>query len=176
LINIQKTTSRSARSVRRAIDVSSWQEADVSGLNSRNRRRYRKRKAAVTSYFTTVMPVEKLATYHHIPVAQLLQFVQQCLMLHEDGAVWGFRALVPGAHVVDASEQSEKVFDDPISAIEQEPLVEDARHPLNCKISMIVALSKQLLTALGLFIKAMKCIRLFLRLPLSWMSYLLPRL
>jgi hypothetical protein len=126
LINIQKTTSRSARSVRRAIDVSSWQEADVSGLNSRNRRRYRKRKAAVTSYFTTVMPVEKLATYHHIPVAQLLQFVQQCLMLHEDGAVWGFRALVPGAHVVDASEQSEKVFDDPISAIEQEPLVEDA--------------------------------------------------
>ncbi len=71
------------------------------------------------------MPVEKLATYHHIPVAQLLQFVQQCLMLHEDGAVWGFRALVPGIHVVDASEQSEKVLADPISAIEHEPLVED---------------------------------------------------
>jgi hypothetical protein len=70
------------------------------------------------------MPVDKLAVYHHIPTVQLLQFVQQCLMMHEDGSVWGFRALVPGAQVVD-SAASEQNIADPISAIDGESAAED---------------------------------------------------
>jgi hypothetical protein len=125
-MNMQKATSRSAKSVRRATDISSWQEADVSGLNSRNRRRYRKRKAAVISYFTTAVPVDKLAVYHHIPVVQLLQFIQHCLTMHEDGSVWGFRALVPGARVIDdATAEQDEAVEDPTSTIEGEPLAEE---------------------------------------------------
>ncbi|GHO94460.1 hypothetical protein KSF_045080 [Reticulibacter mediterranei] len=98
----------------------------MSGLNSRNRRRYRKRRAAVISYFTTAVPVDKLAAYHHIPVSQLLQFIQHCLMMHEDGSVWGFRALIPGMRVIDgATSERDEAVEDPIRAIESE-LLEDA--------------------------------------------------
>jgi hypothetical protein len=64
------------------------------------------------------MPVDKLAAYHHIPVAQLLQFVQHCLTMHEDGSVWGFRALVPGVRVIDSAGEQDEAVADPIDSEE----------------------------------------------------------
>ena len=82
-------------------DVSAWCDADTSRLNSKDRKRFRKRKAAVIAYFTTTEPIEEIARRYGLPVPLLQRWADKCLMLHEDGQPWGFRAMVPGVTVVD---------------------------------------------------------------------------
>jgi hypothetical protein len=113
------------KNVRRGKDLSSWREADISRLSTRNKKRYRKRKAAIITYFTTAMPLDKISIHLHIPTEQLLQLARQCLMLHEDGSVWGFRALVPGVQVIDCVDNPPMQAEDPISKIDHEPGEED---------------------------------------------------
>jgi hypothetical protein len=126
---MQRETSHSVKSVRREKDLSSWREADVSKLSTRNKKRYRKRKAAIIAYFTTAMPVDKISVHYHLPVEQVLQFACQCLLLHEDGSVWGFRALVPGVKVIDSivdnTPAQAETAEDPISKIDEESIEED---------------------------------------------------
>lgn len=82
-------------------DVSAWCSADISKLNSKDRKRFGKRKAAVIAYFTTTGPIEEIAGRYSLPVPLLQRWAEKCLMLHEDGQPWGFRALFPGVTVVD---------------------------------------------------------------------------
>lgn len=82
-------------------DISGWQDIKLDLHNAKSRKRFNRRKAAIIAYFTTEKPVEELATEHHIPPEQFLKLVESCLMRDEDGQFWGFRALVPGATIVD---------------------------------------------------------------------------
>jgi len=82
-------------------DISSWIEPDISRLSARGNRRYNKRKNAVKDYFMTDLPIEEIALQHHLSSEILMRLVEQSLMQHEDGAPWGYRALVPGASVID---------------------------------------------------------------------------
>lgn len=82
-------------------DVLAWRDADISKLNSKERKRFGKRKAAVIAYFTTTEPIEEIARRYSLPVPLLQRWADKCLMLHEDGEPWGLRALVPGVTVVD---------------------------------------------------------------------------
>lgn len=84
-----------------AQNVSVWCSADISKLNSKDSKRFEKRKAAVIAYFTTTEPIEEIAVRYKLPVPLLQRWAEKCLMLHEDGQPWGFRALVPGVAVVD---------------------------------------------------------------------------
>src|SRR6266566_7889275 len=87
-------------------DISSWIKADIRRLGSRGRKRYHKRKAAIVDYFTTDDSLNEIALRHHMPPEVLLNLAEQCLMQHEDGTPWGFRALVPGVTVIDHSPPS----------------------------------------------------------------------
>src|SRR6266516_1061490 len=82
-------------------DISSWVEPDISRLSARGNRRYNKRKNAVKDYFTTDLPIEEITLQHHLSSEILRRLVEQCLMQHEDGTLWGYRALVPGVTVID---------------------------------------------------------------------------
>jgi len=82
-------------------DISSWVEPDISGLSARGNRRYNKRKNAVKDYFTTDLPIEEITLQHHLSSEILMRLVGQCFMQHEDGAPWGYRALIPGVTVID---------------------------------------------------------------------------
>jgi len=82
-------------------DISSWVEPDISRLSARGNRRYNKRKNAVKDYFMTDLPIEEITLQHHLSSEILRRLVEQCLMQHEDGTHWGYRALVPGATVID---------------------------------------------------------------------------
>jgi hypothetical protein len=86
-------------------DISSWVEPDISRLSSRGKKRYDKRKIAIEHYFTTDDSVEEITLQHHLSSEILMKLVEQCLMQHEDSAPWGFRALIPGAIVVDHTPQ-----------------------------------------------------------------------
>ncbi len=87
-------------------DISSWIKADIRRLVSRGRKRYHKRKAAIVDYFTTDDSLNEIALRHHMPPEVLLNLAEKCLMQHEDGTPWGFRALVPGITVIDYSPPS----------------------------------------------------------------------
>ena len=95
-------------------DISSWIEADVGGLSTRGKRRYQKRKSAIADYFTTEDSIEEITLRHHLSQEILLRLAERCLMQHEDGMPWGYRALMPGVVVVDytppstASEEAEE--------------------------------------------------------------------
>ncbi len=82
-------------------DISSWIEGDISRLSQREIKRYRKRKTAVEDYFTTGDSIDEICLRHHLSTEMLERLVARSLMRHEDGAPWGFRALVPGVTVID---------------------------------------------------------------------------
>jgi hypothetical protein len=82
-------------------DISSWVNPDITMLSTRGVKRYNKRKSAVEDYFTTDLPIEEITLRYHISSEILTKLVEQCLMQHEDGTPWGYRAVVPGAIVID---------------------------------------------------------------------------
>src|SRR6266581_4960265 len=43
----------------------------------------------------------KTTLQHHLSSEILMRLVEQCFMQQEDGTLWGYRALVPGATVID---------------------------------------------------------------------------
>ena len=87
-------------------DISAWCDASISKLNSKDKKRFGKRKAAIIAYFTTAESLEGIARRYGFPVPLLQRWVDKSLLLHEDGQPWGFRALVPGATVVDHTPSS----------------------------------------------------------------------
>ena len=86
---------------RRKRDISSWQEVRVSSSGARAKKRFYKRKSALEAYFTTDASVEEIVQQYGLPEELLLQWAEECLMVHEDGQPWGFRALLPGVKVID---------------------------------------------------------------------------
>jgi hypothetical protein len=91
----------------RICDISTWTEPDISKLSARGSRRYHKRKSAVTDYFTTDLSIEEITLQHHLSSEILMKLIMQCLMQHDDGYPWGYRALVPGVVVIDHSPKPE---------------------------------------------------------------------
>lgn len=92
----------SPHEINRKQDITSWPEGDITGLTARNQNRYQRRKSAIIDYFQSELPVEEISSRHHLPQSDALEtLARQCLMHHEDGRLWGFRALVPGAKVAD---------------------------------------------------------------------------
>ena len=87
-------------------EISSWIEADISGLSARGERRYQKRKSAIADYFTTEDSIEEITLRHHLSQEILLKLAARCSMQHEDGMPWGYRALMPGVTVVDYAPPS----------------------------------------------------------------------
>src|SRR5437588_4963574 len=86
-------------------DISFWQEGDISLLSSRENKRYNKRKSAIAEYFTTEAPIEEIALRNHLSSGILVQMAENCVMQHEDGQPWGYRALLPGVTVIDYALQ-----------------------------------------------------------------------
>jgi Protein of unknown function (DUF4012) len=95
----------SPRPADRMRDISSWKEGDISSLTSREKKHYNKRKSAIRKYFKTDGTLDEIAHRHHLSVAVLLKLAEECLMQHEDGTPWGFRALLPGVKVIDHTPQ-----------------------------------------------------------------------
>lgn len=114
----------------RTRDISSWQEGDISSLTSREKKRYNKRKSAISEYFKTDIALDKLAHKYQLSVEILLNLAEKCLMQHEDGALWGFRALLPGAEVINHAPQpasDETVLPDEDVASTDEEGADDVR-------------------------------------------------
>ena len=81
--------------------ISSWKDADLSALTASQKKSYYRRKSAIKDYFTTEESLSQIASRYHLPVKMLEKLAKRCTMRHEDGALWGYRALVPGITVID---------------------------------------------------------------------------
>src|SRR5690349_16724118 len=103
-------------------DTSLWEEVDTSALNAREKKRFNKFYAAIRNYFTSEDSSEEIAQKHYISVETLEKLAQQCLLQHEDGKPWGFRALLPGAAVVDNAPEPDTA--DPIDEAPAEAVPE----------------------------------------------------
>lgn len=93
----------------RRLDISSWVEGDLSALGEREKKRYEKRKNAIIEYFTTADSVEEITLRNHLSQETLQKLADKCLKRHADGHLWGFRALLPGAAVIDHAAPAEEV-------------------------------------------------------------------
>jgi hypothetical protein len=119
-------------------DISSWAEPDITRLSTRGQKRYHKRKNAIEDYFTTDDSIEIITLRHHLSSEILMRLVEQCLMQHEDGTLWGYRALVPGAFVIDhspqpASSQEEETPAQEISQAPKKAISEEVLNPVLCE-------------------------------------------
>src|SRR5437764_1526038 len=86
--------------------MASWKEGDISRASKKAKRRYFLYKAAIKEYKELKdaidhVPagdvVDTIARRYDLSVEMIERLAKRCAMLHEDGAPWGFRALVPGA-------------------------------------------------------------------------------
>ncbi|GAC1381753.1 MAG: hypothetical protein NVSMB33_08660 [Ktedonobacteraceae bacterium] len=58
-------------------------------------------------YFTTGIYLRDIVRKYHLRSEEaLLELAKKCLMQHQDGTLWGFRALLPGVTVIDHPSQS----------------------------------------------------------------------
>ncbi len=95
------THTKNSLSDEHIIDITCWEEVTLAGLNARQKRRFQKHKAAITAYFTSDASLDEIAKQQDIAATSLHAMAEKCLMRHADGHVWGFRALLPGANVVN---------------------------------------------------------------------------
>lgn len=85
-------------------DITSWPEGEIASLTTRDQNRYQRRKEAIKEYFQSELSVEEISSRHRLAQSDsLATLLWRCCMRHEDGRLWGFRALVPGVRVVDHS-------------------------------------------------------------------------
>src|SRR5437588_8354819 len=87
------------------LDITLWQKSDITSLSSREKKRYYKRKSAIEEYFKTEASIDEIASRHHLSPEIVLELAEKCVMQHEDGSAWGFRALLPGVDVIDHAPQ-----------------------------------------------------------------------
>ncbi len=103
-------------------DITSWQEGDISALSARAKKRYQKRKSAVIAYFTSETTLEQLTLQYHLSSALLLKLAEKCTLRHQDGRLWGFRALVPGVKVVDCGvAEKQNGESEAVQPVQQDP-------------------------------------------------------
>ncbi|MDQ2886702.1 MAG: hypothetical protein M3Y39_11530, partial [Chloroflexota bacterium] len=86
-------------------DISSWQDVDITKLNTKAKKRFIKYRSAVVAFFTTDKPVEEITTRYRLSSSQFQKMTDDCLKQHMDGTPWGFRALLPGVQVKDYAPQ-----------------------------------------------------------------------
>ena len=123
----------------RTLDITCWEEVTLSGLNARQKRRFHKHKATITAYFTTNASLDEIAEQQDIAATSLLAMVEKCLMRHEDGRVWGFRALLPGANVVNhTSLVEQEVTAIQVAFANRESLHEDDEDEITAKRPALV--------------------------------------
>ena len=102
-IHVKKSTPD-----KRDSDITNWEDVSLSALNARQKRRFQKHKVAIVAYFTTHASLNEIAQQHNIAVSNLHVMIERCLLYHEDGQVWGFRALLPGMIVVNHRPRDEQ--------------------------------------------------------------------
>jgi hypothetical protein len=91
--------------INRKQDITSWPEGDLTQLTTRDKNRYQKRKSAIQDYFVAELSAEEISLKYRLTSTESVELMaQRCLLLHEDGQPWGFRALVPGATVADQAQ------------------------------------------------------------------------
>ena len=100
-INRGATQSPSVRQTARSQNITLWKSGKISQLSSGEKKRYYKRKSAIRAYLTTEDSLEEISQHYHLSTEIIEKLAKQCLMLHEDGTPWGFRALLPGVKVID---------------------------------------------------------------------------
>jgi hypothetical protein len=124
----------------RKCDISSWQEGDISLLRSREKKRYNNRKSAIKEYFTTDTTLDEILLRYHLQEAIFMNLVENCLMQHEDGTPWGFRALLPGVEVINHTPQP---------APKEAVLPEEEEQPAGKLVKLTVKLNGHSVTAVA---------------------------
>ncbi len=132
MLDIQ--VSEDLHTLRQKYDIATWEDVDVSNLSNKAKKRFHRRQTAIHKFFTSDSAPEVLA--HEAGFASLASFqslLEQCLMQHEDGKPWGYRALLPDVHVVDHTPRA--LAEDTPNQVEEtstdaehapvEPLAED---------------------------------------------------
>jgi putative transposase len=79
-------------------DVATWPLINTDDLTSKEQKRVERFQRAIARYLTGGK-VKDLCKLNGICKSELLRTIKRCLEVHEDGRVWGFRALVSHAHL-----------------------------------------------------------------------------
>ncbi|MCK6376490.1 MAG: transposase family protein, partial [Zoogloea sp.] len=88
------------RRIRRQLDSDQWPAFDVAALPDAQRKAFLARRQAVELYAAgaTVASIEETAG---VVRCELYRLLDRCVTAHEDGRLYGWRALVPYVHVAE---------------------------------------------------------------------------
>lgn len=77
------------------IDLSTWKMVLIDNLTPKQQELFLKRKKAIDLYFKSDTTVNQVIKTTGICETELRRFVKRCLGIDENGAVWGYRGLLP---------------------------------------------------------------------------------
>jgi putative transposase len=80
------------------VDLNAWSGFDASALPADQREVYLARQRAVELYAGHT-PIAQIETLTGVDRRQIYRLIERCLKIHEDGRVFGYRALVPHVRV-----------------------------------------------------------------------------
>lgn len=82
------------------LDLALWPRVDSTLLNDSKQIVFTKRVKAISLFFENfTLSVRQIAEATGVDRSSLIQFAANCLRLHEDGRIYGFRALIPYYHL-----------------------------------------------------------------------------
>lgn len=90
--------SRSRNTV--VLNLSTWPEFDAQALAVDNRKIFESRRRAVELYVANTA-IEQIEKHTGVDRRQLYRLLPRCNQMHDDGRVYGYRALVPYARLAD---------------------------------------------------------------------------
>jgi len=81
------------------LDITTWPDVLVDSLSEQKRTVFLQRKQAMDLFVTHEISVGEIEAITQVYRQQIYQLLRRCVTTHEDGRVWGYRALIPSLHV-----------------------------------------------------------------------------
>ncbi|WP_429559469.1 hypothetical protein [Paraburkholderia youngii] len=80
-------------------DLSQWPGVDDSALDGDDKKRIKQRVLAITLFVEGTVSLREIGRQTGVRVNDLYRLLGRCIACHEDGRIYGFRALLPWLHI-----------------------------------------------------------------------------
>jgi len=80
-------------------NINTWPNVDLDALYPDDRIKFKKYKEAVRSYFIGQKSLKEIEKDSGISISEVSRRAKRCLEVHDDGLIWGYRALIPRVRI-----------------------------------------------------------------------------
>lgn len=88
------------------LDLANWPQVDIESLTSEKQEVYLKRKIAIESYILNTAKNKEIYEITGIHAIDIRRLVKRCLLIDQNGIIFGFRGLIPHKKIKEYSRKA----------------------------------------------------------------------